>query len=478
MVRYILGLLLFFEAGFMLIATGVAFVYGEYDFFPLLWSFMITMAVATSAYVACRHKKTPQVNKRKGYMIVTFVWVVFSFFGLLPFYISGAIPQFVDAFFETMSGFTTTGATVVDDVEALPHGLLLWRSLIQWMGGMGIIVLSLAVLPKLGIGAMRLFSAEAPGPIKDKFRPRIADTAKILWGIYLTLTLAEAVALGIAGMPAFDAVCHALTTVSTGGYSTRNDGIAAFQSPAIEYTVIPFMILAGVNYTVMYFMFARRFGKAFSDEEVRFYLSVGGVFTVIAVVTLLFTADMGAEATVRTALFQVISALSGTGFGTVNYMQWHPFLWTLLLLAMLVGGCAGSASGGLKSVRVLLLLKNSALEFKRLLHPMMVAPVKLNSRVVSERVVSNVLAFAVIYTLLVLFSMLVLSVMGIDFVEAVGATVISVSNVGTGFDVADSSGCYAHFPAAAKWYMSFLMLTGRLEIFTVLFYFMPEFWRE
>jgi trk system potassium uptake protein TrkH len=478
LVFHVLGTLLFFEAGFLLISAAVSFLYRENDLFPLLISFGITFGTALMCFLLFKKEKSEPLNKREGYLVVTSVWIIFSLFGSLPFFISGYIPSYTDAFFETISGFTTTGASILTDVESLPHGLLFWRSIIQWLGGMGIIVLSLAIMPILGIGGMQLYVAEVPGPTKDKLRPRVAQTAKLLWSIYALLTIMEILLLLVGGMNLYDSVCHAFATMSTGGFSTKNASIAYWDSPFIEYIITLFMLIAGINYTVIYFAIKGNFKKLANSEELKFYLLFAFGFSFITMVGLLLTQNIQTEEALRASSFQVVSVMTGTGFATADYMQWAPFLWTLMFIIMLIGGCAGSASGGLKTVRVALLLKNSYYEFKRLLHPNAVIPVKFNHKVVPAPIVTNVLAFIVLFAIIAVISLLIFVLLGIGFVEAAGSVVTCMSNVGPGLGNVGPSGNFAHFPDTAKWYMSFLMLTGRLEIFTVLFLFAPSFWKK
>ncbi len=478
LVLHTLGSLLFFEAAFMLIAAVVAYLYGEQDAQSLFLSSMITLVVALFSYFFIKKDPDEQFEQRDGYLFVALIWVVFSLFGSLPFIISGYVPRYVDAFFETMSGFSTTGATIFTDVEVLPHGLLLWRSIIAWLGGMGIIVLSLAILPIFGIGGMQLYSAEIPGPTKVKLHPRVAQTAKLLWSIYILLTLVEIILLKIGGMGLFDAVCHAFTTMSASGFSTKNASVAYWNSPFIEYVFIIFMVVTGINYGVIYSTLKGNFKKFYQNEELKFYLFFLLGFSLITTAGLLFTGNMDVEASARTATFQVVSLMTGTAFSTANYLNWTPFLWILMCFIMLIGGCAGSTTAGLKVVRVSLLLKNSYYEFKRLLHPNAVIPVKFNQKVVPAQIITNILAFVVLYALIAIISVLVFALMGLGFAESVGSSVTFLSNVGPGLGMFGPVDNYSQFPDAAKWYASFLMLTGRLEIFTVLFVLMPSFWKR
>jgi len=477
-ILYVLGLLLIIEGFFMLISGGVSFIYGEYDLIYNLVSAGISIVLGgTIAYLTNDVEK--HINKREGYIIVSMVWIVFSLFGLLPFWLSGEIPSFTDAFFETMSGFTTTGSSILTDIESMPHGLLFWRSIIQWLGGMGIIVLSLAVLPILGVGGMQLFVAEVPGPEPDKLHPRIAETAKRLWVIYLGFTFAETILLVFGGMSFFDAICHSFTTMATGGYSTKQASIAFYDSAYIQYVIILFMFIAGANFTLSYHAFHGRFKKVFHNEEFRYYFSFVMIIAVIIGTVLYFTGDdLGVERSFREALFQVVSIITTTGYATADYLLWVPFLSLMIFVLMFFGGSAGSTGGGIKIVRIVLLLKNSALELKRLVHPNAVIPVRLNNKAVSQSIVTNVLAFVVFYILIFGVGTVIMSMMGFDMETSLGAVATSLGNIGPGLGDVGPSSTFADIPAFGKWFLSFLMLLGRLELFTVLMLFAPAFWKQ
>ena len=477
-ILYTLGLLLIIEGLFMLLSAGVAYIYGEYDLiYHLVSSAVCFVLGGTGAWLTRDVEK--HISKREGYIIVSMVWIVFSIFGLLPFWLSDAIPSFTDAFFETMSGFTTTGSSILNDIESLPHGLLFWRSIIQWLGGMGIIVLSLAILPILGVGGMQLFVAEVPGPEPDKLHPRIAETAKRLWVIYLGFTLVEALLLFFGGMSVFDAVCHSFTTMATGGYSTKQASIAFYDSAYIQYVIILFMFIAGANFTLSYHAFHGRFKKVVNNEEFRFYFGFVMIISVIIGTVLYFTADeMGIEKSFREALFQVVSIITTTGYATADYLLWVPFLSLMVFVLMFFGGSAGSTGGGIKIVRIVLLLKNSALELKRLVHPNAVIPVRLNNKAVSQTIVTNVLAFVVFYILIFGVSTIIMSIMGFDMETSLGAVATSLGNIGPGLGDVGPSATFADIPAFGKWFLSFLMLLGRLELFTVLMLFAPAFWKQ
>ena len=325
---------------------------------------------------------------------------------------------------------------------------------------------------------MQLYVAEVPGPIKDKLRPRVAQTAKLLWSIYAIFTFAEVIFLSIGGMDLFDAICHSFTTMSTGGYSTKNASIAYWDSAFIDTVVMVFMILAGINYTVLYYMIKGDYKRFSKNEELKVYLFFMLIASVITTIGLCITSNLDFCVSLREASFQVVSLVTGTGYSTADFTQWVPFLWSLMLVLMLLGGCAGSTAGGLKMVRVAILIKNSYLEFKRLLHPNAVIPVKFSEKVVADSIVTNVLAFVVLYILMAIISFLVFMFLGIGFEESIGAVVTSLNNVGPGIGDVGPAGNFSEFPDAAKWYMTFLMLTGRLEIFTVLFVLSPSFWKK
>lgn len=476
-IGYILGVLLLIEAAFLMLCIPVAFIYGENDALYFLISAGISFMAGGILWLLTR-KSDKQLWKRDGYIIVSLVWIVFSIFGALPFYISGQIPSYTDAFFETISGFTTTGASILNDIESLSHGMLFWRSLTQWLGGMGIIVLTLAILPVLGIGGMQLFIAEVPGPTPDKLHPRVTETAKRLWGIYILFTSAEMLLLFAGGMPLFDSICHSFTTMATGGYSTKQASIAYYTSPFIQYVIILFMFIAGVNFTLSYFALHKQFKKIWNNEEFRTYLYVILGFTLLVALGLWLISGEPAEKSFRDALFQVVSITTTTGFATADYLLWFPFLTFLIFLLMFVGGSAGSTGGGIKVVRIMLMFKNSYLELKRLIHPNAVIPVRLNKQGVPSSIVINIIAFIAFYLVMVFMGMLVMSSMGYGIETSVGAVAATLGNIGPGIGAVGPVENYAHFPDFGKWFLSFLMLIGRLELFTVLVLFTPTFWKE
>lgn len=471
-----IGILLVIEGLFMLSALPFS-IYYEENLMPIIYAANITLVSGGIMWLLTRNYKDQNVGRREGFIMVSLTWVAFSLFGALPFYISKEIPSYTDAFFETMSGFTTTGASVLTDIESVSKGLLFWRSMTHWMGGMGIIVLSLAVLPLLGIGGMQLFIAEVPGPVPDKLHPRVTETAKRLWAIYVLITFAEIIFLMFGGMPFFDSICHSFGTMATGGFSTKNDSIASY-SPYIQYVITFFMILAGMNFTLHYFALKRKFQKVISNEELKAYLFI--IFSTVIVITifLVFMSDYNVEKAFRDGIFQVVSIITTTGYVSADYLQWPVYLWFLIFLLMFIGGCAGSTGGGTKVARQLLLFKNTILELKRMIHPRAVIPVKLNKKNVSQEIVTNVMAFVIIYVFIFIISSVLMSFIGLDFETAVGSVAASLGNIGPGIGDVGPVDNYSAISDTGKWFLSLLMLLGRLEIFTVLLLITPYFWRK
>lgn len=473
----IIGFLLVVEGAAMLIAFFVALIYNGTDLSALIQSTLICAGTGSLILFFTR-KARKDLGKREGFIIVTLVWIVFSFFGSLPFLLSKTIPNLTDAFFETMSGFTTTGSSVLTDIESLPFGILFWRSMTQWLGGMGIIVLSLAILPIFGIGGMQLFAAEVPGPVADKLSPRIQSTAKNLWFIYVLFTLSETILLWIGGMSLFDAINHSFTTMATGGYSTKQASVAYWTSPFIQYVITFFMILAGMNFTVSYLFLIGKFKKAIDNEELKYYLLFIAGFTLIIFAGLLFTTQLGVEQAFRDALFQVATIITTTGYATVDYLHWIPFLTIVLFAVFFFGGSAGSTGGGLKIMRIVLLLKNSYYELRRIIHPNAIIPVRFNNKPVSDQIISNVLAFFMFYMVIFFASSILLMLVVPDLPSAMGAVATSLGNIGPGLGIFGPAENFSALHPAGKWFLSFLMLLGRLELFTVLVLFSPAFWRN
>lgn len=474
----LLGVLIIFNGTFMLFCLPFAFYYNETSWQYILSSSSLMIIIGALLWFIFRNPTDPELKKRDGYLIVTFGWLAMSFTGSIPYILSGTIPVYADAFFETISGYTTTGASILTDIESLPKSILFWRSLTQWIGGMGIIVLAVAILPILGIGGMQLFGAEAPGISPDKLKPRIRETAIRLWLIYALLTGLEFVLLWLGGMNFYDAINHSLTTMATGGFSTKNASIAHYTSPFIQYVIIVFMFLAGTNFTLTYFGLHGQAKKIWANEEFRFYSIFTLIFAALISIFIFEHTDLGFEESFRSSLFSVISIVSTTGYVTVDYTSWTPLIAMLFFMLMFIGASAGSTAGGVKVIRHVVLVKNSILELKRLIHPNAVLPLRVNSKPVSKDITFNVLAFMIIYFMIFALGSIVIASMGVDFETSIGAVATSIGNIGPGLGTVGPVYNFAHLPILGKWVLSFLMLLGRLELFTVLILFTPFFWRK
>ena len=442
--------------------------------------------VTVASGVLCRRLSGPvqgDLSYREGFAIASLGWIVAGVFGALPYLFSAAIPNVINAYFESVSGFTTTGATILTDIESLAPSLLYWRSLTQWLGGMGIIVLAVAILPLLSVGGMQLFRAEVPGPVKDRLLPRIQDTAKLLWGVYLGITLAAVGLLVLADMPFFDAVCHAFTCMATGGFSTRNASIGAYNE-GVQWIIILFMFLAGINFSLHYMALRGRLMRYFKNEEFNFYL----ILTVVVTAVILLLNCRGSEApfleTLRHALFQVVSILTTTGYGTDDYEMWPMMTHVLILILMFVGGCSGSTAGGIKCVRVLLIFKHAYVQVFRLVHPQAVKHVKFNHKQVQEDVMQSILGLFALHVMVLFTATLVLAailfVTGVrmDLVSTLSSVVTCLNNVGPGLGAVGPTQNFAAVPGLGKVVLTLCMVMGRLELFTVLVLFLPSFWRK
>ncbi len=471
----VIGLLLILEACFMSLSLIPSFYYKEGDWFALLISSLITLAVG----LLCRIKRVDKqlsIDKRLGISIVALIWLLIGFFGALPYLIGGYIPNIADAVFETTSGLTTTGATILSDVESLPKGILFWRSMTHWIGGVGIVVIVVSFVPFIGGGGMALFSAESAGPSKTKISPHIATTGKIICGIYAILTAVCCLVYWLCGMEFFDAICHAFSTLASGGFSTKNTSVSGF-SPLIQYMIILFMIPAGMNFLLIYRFFKGQFSMLKRSDELRAYV-FGILFACIAIFIFTYNTSAGIELTFRNALFQTVSFITSTGFVSTDYTSWTiPAIWVLLML-MFSGAMSGSTTGGLKLVRVLLLFKNARSVIKRGVHSNAFIPMKMDGRIVQESVINNVMAIFLMFILLLIIVAFTLVCMGIGIEEAIGAGISCVFNMGPGLRESGGFGCFAHFPDAAKLVLSLAMYLGRLEIATVIVLFMPSFWKK
>jgi len=486
----LMGVLLLFNGGFMLLSSLVSLLTHDGVTFELTLSAFFVLFLGVFIMLLSRNH-TKQIQKREGYIIVSFGWVLMSLSGMLPYLFTGVIPDISSAFFETMSGYTTTGSTILNDIESVPKGILFWRSTTHWIGGMGIIVLAIAILPLLGIGGMQLFAAEAPGPSSDKLHPRITDTAKRLWFIYVGYTLAETILLSVAGMSFFDAINHAMSTLSTGGFSTKNNSVAHWNNtPIIQYIITFFMLIAGTNFVLSYFAFTGKIRKIFRDQEFKFFMTFIGISTLIVALVLYNNVDLTLssfnhpqifgtlESSFRHAFFQVVAVITTTGFVTADFTAWTPFLTIVFFGLMFMGGSAGSTSGGVKGVRHMLMIKSGFLEFKRALHPNAILQPRHNGSILKEEVVYNIYAFFILYLLSFIFGALVFGALGLDFESAIGVAASSLGNVGPALGSYGPAFSYSELPEFGKWWASFLMLLGRLELFTVLILFTTFFWKK
>jgi len=471
----IMGALLVLIALLMLPGIGFSLYYDE-DPWPVLTSSVIAMIIGVILFLSFS-KQDQNIRKREGYLIVAISWLVMAGCGMLPYILSNEITGFADALFETMSGLTTTGASILTDIEAMPKGLLFWRSMTQWIGGLGIIVLTVAIFPLLGIGGIELFVAESPGPTSDKVHPRISETAKRLWYVYVGLTLAAMLMYWAGGMTFFDAINHALTTLATGGFSTKNSSMAYYDSAFIQYTAIFFMFLAGTNFTVIYFGLVGKFKRVLKSDEFKTY-----TFSLIAIAVILYfpifaRGGASSELAFRNSLFQVVSLVTTTGFVSDDYTTYNEGVTFFFFMLLFIGGSAGSTAGGIKFVRHLTFIKNSWLEFKRLVHPRAIVPLMINGDRVTGRIITHIMNFLLIYLLIFVLGAGVLSIMGYDLLTSFGAVATSLGNVGPGIGLVGPVNNFAFFSPGAKIFLSFIMLLGRLELFTILILFTPFFWR-
>ncbi|MFQ5880885.1 MAG: TrkH family potassium uptake protein [Candidatus Methylomirabilales bacterium] len=473
-ILYALALLLLCLAGTMSLPFLIALSTNGPDTLAFLFSLLCTGTGGVLCFLMSPRRT--EIGPREGFVIVTAAWILFAAFGALPFYFAGALSSYTDAYFEAMSGFTTTGATVLTNIEGQPLALHFWRSFIQWLGGMGIIVLSLAILPMLGVGGMQLYKAEVPGPIPDRLVPRIRQTARLLWVVYSLLSLLELLLLVLLGMPLFEALLHTFTTMATGGFSPRAASIGAYQSAAIDTVLIIFMFLAGANFA-LHFQALRGNFRAYRDPEFRFY-TVAALLAVV-VMTLILWGPVYADlaSALRYGAFQVVSIMTTTGFGTADYATWPFFAQFLLLSLMFLGGCTGSTGGAIKPIRGLLLCKAAYHHLYKLIHPKAVRHVKTGGKVVPKEILEGVQVFFLLYLLTFLFATAILTLLDMDLITAIGAVAATLGNVGPGLGMVGPTGSYAAIPTMGKWILSACMVLGRLELFTVFVLFSPDVWR-
>ena len=479
--RYILnvvGILILFFGLTMIFPLLVGLYYKDQSVIPILQSMGITIISGILLHLCFRRAKAEFISQREGIAIVAVSWTAVGLFGALPFYLGGEFSAFVDAFFESVSGFTTTGASVLTNVEAVSKGLLFWRSFIQWLGGMGIIVLSIAILPFLGVGGMQLFKAEVPSPVPDKLKPRIRDTAMMLWKVYALFSAAEVILLLIGGMDFYEALCHTLTTMPTGGFSTKNASIAHFNSVYFDVVIIVFMLLAGINFSLHYQMLRGKPLAFWRDTECRFFLGFVLLLIIIVSFNIYGSIYEKIDQALRFGAFQVVSIITTTGYATADYEKWPAMSQLILLFCMFIGASAGSTGGGMKCVRVLLCFKFCYKELFALIHPRAVKQIKISGKPVSDDIMRSILGFLALYMSIFAFCAILLAGMGVDFVTSFGAVAATIGNIGPGFGLVGPVENYAQIPCLGKWLLIWCMLLGRLEIYTVIILLVPEFWRK
>ena len=475
----IIGSLLLIEAFFMGWCAAVSSFFQEDDTLAFLLSALLTTAVGLLLLAAGRSAQST-LSRREAFVVVTAVWTVFSFMGMLPFLIHGCTLSVTDAYFETMSGFTTTGATIFDDVERLPKGILFWRSLMQWIGGLGIVFFTIAVLPSMVGGSVKVFAAEATGPIKAKMHPRLTTTAKWIWSIYLLLTAGCAAGFAAAGLDWFAALNYAMTTTATGGFAIHNDALAIYDSPAVDYIAIVFQFLAGVNFTLLYTsIFKWRLKALLANSELRFYAGLVAAASLALTGILIAQMGYGFERALRTSLFHVVSFVTTTGIISDDIAAWPHVTWIIIGALMIVGGCAGSTSGGFKGVRAVMTLKVLRNSFRQTLHPNAVLPVRINGQSVPQTRINALFAFFTLFMLMILVTAGIMILAGIDIINSIVIALSCVSNVGPSLSTGVGE-CitWSGMTDSIKWILSLLMLMGRLEIMTVLVLLTPSFWKE
>lgn len=473
-----LGIIITFIGVSILIPLVISIFYEESIAFKLLISMIISTLSGLLIHQFSRKKENTHLSHRDGVAIVTFGWLGAGLVGAIPFILTGAIGDFTDALFESISGFTTTGASILTDIESLPRSILLWRSLIQWYGGMGIIVLSIAILPYLGVGGMQLYKAEIPSPFVEKLKPRISDTAKILWKVYVLITLLEVVLLVISGLPVFDAICHAFTTMPTGGFSTKNASISHYNNILAEVIIVFFMILAGINFSLHYRLLKGEKGIYFKNTECKVFLIMILCFILIITLNIYGKVYDSIIESLRYATFQVCSIITTTGYATADFDKWPSISHKILLICMFLGAMAGSTGGGLKTMRIILIAKHCYKEIFRIIHPHAVTQVKLEGKPISSDILGSIWGFVFLYLGLFVFASLVMAQLGMDIVSAFSSVSACIFNIGPGLGMVGPAKNYAQVPLIGKWVLIFCMLAGRLEIYTILILLVPEFWRK
>ena len=474
-VAYLIGLLLAFESMLLLACCCVSIIYGERDLMSFIVSFAVCLSVSAILLVYGRRKKCA-MSRNEGYIVVALSWVFFSVFGMVPYLWGGFIPNITDAFFETMSGFTTTGATILDNIESMPHGILFWRSLTQWIGGLGIVCFTIVLLPGFGASSQMLYLSEATGVTHNKLYPKTRVMARYIFMVYILLTAVESALLMAGGMRLFDAVCHSMTTTATGGFSTKQESIAYWHSPYMEYVVSIFMLLSAINFSLYIVAFKSKWKKLGEFVELKWFACSVGLLTLIISVVLFLNNGYSAEEAFRKSLFQVATCHTSCGFATDDYNLWPPFTWMLLIFAMLSGGCTGSTSGGVKNLRLIIIANCIRNQFRQILHPRAVLPVRVGG-LFDNKLLTTVLVFFAAYLSVAFIGWTLLMAFGVGFTEAMSTVISSMGNVGPGLGSFGPAFSWAALPDAAKWILSSLMLIGRLEIFGFLLIFYRSTWK-
>jgi trk system potassium uptake protein TrkH len=478
MVLNTIGIVLIFISLFMILPVVVSLVYDQTDTIPLMISCLITFISGTILFFLTGHQQREEIRHRDAFLVVTLGWMSVALFGAIPYLLTGTFDSFSNAYFESMAGFTTTGSSVLNDIESASYGILFWRSLTQWLGGMGIILFALAILPLLGTGGMQLFKAEVPEISVDKLRPRIIDTAKALWFIYFGLTCLAAAFFLVGGMDFFNAVCHAFTTMATGGFSTKNASMASFQSPFIEYTASIFMLLAGINYSLYFHVFRGKTSRLWKSTEFKFYMTIVAIATILVAFGLWKTSYDTVGDSLRYAFFQVSSIMTTTGYSTANFEEWVPVTKILLIISMFFGGMIGSTGGGIKQVRILLMLKQGYREIYQLIHPHAVTTVKLDERNLNKEILGSIWGFLFLFILVCVVAIIGMAAIGNDMITSATTVISAMCNVGPALGTAGPAENYATIPLVGKWILVSCMLIGRLEIYTVLILLVPQFWKK
>lgn len=472
----VLGSLLLVESGLMIPALLVSYYNGQPDTKAFLLSILLTSIVGFIMSKSFDYKKG--IKAKEGLMIVGLGWILVSLFGSLPFVFSGSIPSFVDAFFETVSGFTTTGSTIIDNVEVLPKGILFWRSFTHWIGGMGILVFTIALIPTLGVGGFQIFKVESPGPAPDRIVPKVRDTAKVLYITYFVITILQIVFLLFGGMSLFDSTLHTFGTVGTGGFGIKNDSVGAYDSTYIHLVIGTFMILSGVNFSLYYYLFKGKWREVVDNGELKLYLGIIIMAITLITININSTIYHNIGLSLRDSFFQVGSIITTTGYSTVNFDKWPTFSKSILFLLMFVGGSAGSTAGGMKVIRILVMLKLVKREISKIFHPRAVIPIKIGDKIVQDETVASIFSYLGLYMMIFILGTILISLEGFGFETSLTTVASAVGNIGPGFAMAGPAETYSKFSNASKLLLSLLMLLGRLEFFTIIALLAPTTWKK